>query len=196
MDRFNELRRLKMKTLFLFLLLPFFASAQQTTPSSLWVDKPVTKQDTIAILNKNITKIKVYSLYISDSTRYDKTLLGTWTLKIENGKIDSCNWNPGSFEGRLYHPITSRKYKKNKIIEVVGGNYQFTHYTDKNGNVIKTNPSFLRSAKMVRMEDGFFFDKIEYEYNSDGLLRVAKYYSEGMYDPPNIIYSKYEFEYE
>lgn len=180
-----------MKNLFLIwtVILASTISHSQTVkswPVYLFIDKPVLHQDSLLIIKKGIKQIKVYRLTIGDSSSYDKKLFGTWTLQTDGTKILSSKWDGTS---ELFIPVDSRQYKKNKIIEV-RLQYRLTHFIE-NGKITKTENKILSGR---RMEDGFFFDKIDYKYDKDGFLIEACYDSGGLLEP-NVPYSKFVYEY-
>lgn len=158
----------------------------KTWPVYLFIDKPFLHQDSLLIIKKNIKQIKVYQLTISDSSKYDKKLFGTWTLQTDTTKIVSSKWDGTS---EFYFPVDKRQYKKNKIVEL-RGLYELTHFIDNN-QIVKTENKQVQGH---RMEDGFFFDKIIYKYDSNGFLSEASYDSGGLLDP-NVPYKKFIFEY-
>lgn len=178
----------------IFFLFQQTVCGQTDLPNSLWIDKPMVKADTVAIINSGCKKIEVYTYDAIDGPdgkpTYVIILVGTWAIKaVKNDMV--CSWT-GSYKlFSNWDHVTFQKTKAGKITQIIGqdnNKFELTHYLDKKGIVTHTTNKI-----MSKFETRYHFDKINYLYK-DGLLVEASYLSSS-YDPKTFPYTKYVFEY-
>jgi hypothetical protein len=149
------------------------AQFTDTIPHSLWIDKPVTKTDSLLLIRNNYHTITIYMLEINETpggiVYYDSLVIGTWKLTISNERITSSVWK-GTYKS--FYEITSKTVKTHAIIETLGKNddrYILTHHMDKSGTVTHTT-NLIKS----KYESLYRFKTIDYIYKN-GLLQEADY---------------------
>ena len=177
--------------------------------ANIYIDRPLLKKDSLAIITNNISKIKLYESVSNDSIP-KRTLIGQWSIAIDKGKIKSTKWtaftdssfiikNP-SFILLGCYPLEKRNFNKNKIIDIVGvpnysddhfSQFQLTHLINKYGQIYQTNNKILGS----RFEDRYLFEKIEYRYDGDFVIEID-YFCTWSFVENRSLYSRLYYEFE
>ncbi len=168
------------------------AQSQNRTPNSLFIDKPVVKTDSLAILKVLIKEIVITELFVSNSSvgpknSYDTILVGKWILRFKNSEMQSV-WT-GNHPN--FYPVSKSITKGNKIIETIGQGdvkFELIHYLDKAGQI-----KYTINKSTSKFETRYGFRKINYLYK-DGLLIEAQYFIETS-EPTDEPYMKYIFIY-
>ncbi len=176
--------------------------------SNIFINRPLLDCDSSAIIDNNISKIKLFeSNYVEDNIPI-RILIGEWKISIENKRIKSAIWTSFYKDSLSYDnhycayvvlrcfPLIKRDIKKSKIIDIIGDQYYeilLTHLISKFGKIYQTN---IKATKGIRMEDStYLFHKIEYKYLEDFMIE-AEYFSYDLigseYSPFYILYYEYE----
>jgi hypothetical protein len=176
--------------------------------SNLFIDRPLLKKDSLALISNKVSKIKLYESISSDSIP-TKKMLGEWNIIIENNKIKSIEWK--AFYDSLFrvhnysyvllgcYPLIKREFFKKKIVDIIGqknydgtiSQFKLTHLLNKFGQIYLTK----NKAEGKLYEDRYIaFSKIEYRYDGDFLIEMA-YYSDFLFSEENSLYSRLYFEY-
>lgn len=172
--------------------------------TNLFIDCPLLKNDSLAIISNKVSKIKLYESISSDSIP-TKNLIGEWSVIIKNNKIQSIVWKTlYDFKNYSYvllgcYPLIKREFFKKKIVDIVGkkhydgssSQFKLTHFFNEFGQIYLTK----NQAEGKLFEDRYLaFYKIEYRYDGDFLIEMA-YYDDFFFSKKNSLYSRLFFEY-
>lgn len=175
--------------------------------SNLFIDRPLLKNDSLAIISNRVSKIKLYER-ISDDSIPTKKLIGEWNIIIENNKIKSIVWDtlfntlPGVQHSPTLslgcYPLIKRDYFKKKIVDIIGekhyddriSQFKLTHFINKSGQIYLTTKKYQGEL----FEDRYLaFHKIEYRY--DGNFLVEMVYYDIFFSDKSSVFSRLFFEY-
>lgn len=175
----------------LFLLTVLYSTTAKSQgnnngPVYLFIEKPCLKQDSLLLIKEKIRQIKIYKLELNDSSGYDKTIYGTWTLKTSATEIISSKWDGEAVE---FYVVQTRKVEGNKIFEN-REHHQVIHFI-KDNQIFRTNDMRYDGD---RIESGCLIFKTNYTYDRKGFLIEADYCAPRMKDE-NIPIRKFLFEY-
>lgn len=178
---------------------------EQNCFTNIFIDRPMLKIDSAAIISHQVSKIDLYES-VSDDSIPRKILIGEWKVLIENQKIKSTVWTSLATDTLFTYiqlgcyPLIKREFHKKEIIDLVGFpkdsssqfiQYRLTHLINKFGQIYQTNNKIIGN----RIEDRYLFDRIEYRYNGDFLMEMD-FYCSWMFNEKYTLYTRLFYEYE
>ncbi len=189
---------MKKKTQFVIVFF-IFDLAGVIGQTSLWYDyKPITRQDTLAILANHVRSIsrsiviKGPGVLTADSQHVYNDNYYQATFFVSNNKIDSVTRR--GFDGRRVYKRSPHKIKETVYFDHIFGwdmdehelvVYKRIHFLDSTGQVIRTTNKAVKHGGL----EGESFSKIEYVYEH-GLLTEERVYESGAYEDPEFYYAK------
>lgn len=178
---------------------------EQNCFANIFIDRPMLKIDSMAIISHQVSKIKLYES-VSDDSIPRKILIGEWKVFIADQKIKSTVWTSLANDSLFTYvqlgcyPLIKRKFYKNKIVDLVGFpkdstsqfiQFRLTHFVNKFGRIYQTNNNIIGKP----IEGRYLFDKIDYQYNGDFLVEVD-FYSSWRFIEQYALYTRLFYEYE
>lgn len=167
-----------------------------------WVDRPQTKQDTLALVRTGYRQIRVFEQARTGPWwhyTWECQPVAVWELEHENDKIKSSRLisltgHPRPWESLIKSTDKLHRYR-DTLQETLGNKvtqFRLTHVPDSTGRVTKTVVKRIKSKDVCRLEG---FSRIEYCYNNDGLLIEASYFGDDTLYGIDYEAVKYVFEY-
>lgn len=167
-----------------------------------WVDRPQTRQDSLALIRSGYRQIRVFEQGRMGPWwhyNWECRQIAVWELSYENGKISSSRLlsltgQPHAWESMIKSSDKLHHYR-DSLQETLGNKvtaFRLTHLSDSTGRLKKTVLKKIRVEDLCRL-DGF--SQIEYCYNDEGLLTEASYLGDGALYARDYEAMKYVFEY-